>query len=88
MALKSAWAQRERKRVMKECLALDKKEKIDFVESRGGLLYAEYGMVKNYGNNKQVDSAVERLRALGHNVERTYKWPFLIIKKEKGPCLK
>lgn len=84
MALKSAWAQGERLREMKECKAAGKKEKIGFVESRGDLLYAEYGMVKNYGTHKHVDSAVEKLKSLGHNVERTYKWPFLIVKVDNN----
>ena len=77
--IKSAWAYRNGKRIMKECLEQQKAEKISFIERHGNKIYAEYGSAKTYANKKQAENKAKELRVLGYEVERSFKHPFTII---------
>lgn len=79
--LKSSWAYKNGKRIMKESLSREIEE-ISFIQRPSGKLYAEFGDVKVYTNKKQADNKIEGLRMLGYNVERSKKWPFTIILQE------
>ena len=76
--IKSSWAYRNGKRMMKEAKE-KKQDKISFVDRRRGKLYAEYGDVKTYANKKQADNKVRELRVLGYSVDRSVKHPFTIM---------
>ncbi len=79
--MKSAWAYRNGKRIMKESIEQQKIEKISFifVGCRNAKLYAEYGNIKTYANKKQADKKVQYLRLLGYAVERSLTHPFVIM---------
>jgi len=80
--IKSSWAYKNGKRIMKESIDCQKKVKISFVKRRGRKLYAEYGTVKTYSNKKQLNKRVGELRLMGYAVESSKNWPFVIMLEE------
>lgn len=80
--IKSSWAYKNGKRIMKESIEQQKAEKISFIQRSTGKLYAEYDIVKTYTNHKQVLKKIDELRLLGYDVYRSAKHPFTIILEE------
>lgn len=87
MALKSAWANKNGKRIMNAAKESLKDEKTGWIEKNGILMYAERYeptgklMAKTYSNKKQADNMVEKQTQLGFNAYRSFKWPFLVCRQ-------
>ena len=79
--MKSSWAYKNGQKMDRETKeALHPKQpKVSFVQRGKRKLYAEYGNVKTYANNKQVDNRVTKLREQGYRVIRSLNYPYVIV---------
>ena len=95
--MKSSWAYRNGKRMMKEAKQLEKVQKTGWIPTHRDdnvLVYAtEYHgklMTVCYTNKKQALKMVEKQKELGHNAWMSFEHPYLICKhiKEHGHICK
>lgn len=78
MALKSAWAQRERTREMKAALSPTPVPAWGVVNGKYAVRKSGGLQVVVYSNRKQAEAKVIGLRAEGLNCKVSERWPFTI----------